>query len=315
MEKIKRASYDFELDLNDEHEKNLLTQKLLAEGWTKQNPPDYCDNYCWYYGGFTYSYDFKQKMIFKTPCGLFAQFSSVIEGGSYMGIDWSIENNCVPVKCPYYQSKEPCALNHPYLEQSRAKCTDGTLFPKDCAVTVTDEPYDYEHSVEKLYNHQHELKKRKIEEFIAKKNGHVCEFQLSYCKATETVRQRYNFQECITMGCTFCTLRQKDMTGKKVNIFYDVETKYTIKGEGLIPDEQKTAVKKNIKFTKHPITEELAKCILKEVEKELQSMKEFEAENRELAQNVPAQKAQIQRKELPLVALHHGAGFPKAPEG
>lgn len=275
MESTKWESTKWELDLNDEHEKNSLTRKLLAAGVCKTDTPDYCNRYRWFYGGFTYNYDCKKNMIFKTPCGLFAKYPSVIEGGSYMGIDWSIENDCVPVHCPYFQELKVCTLNHQYLEDKFENA--GGI--RECAVKITDEPYDYENSVERIYAEQKEFEKRKMQEFREKHNGVLCEYQLRYSRKTGTVKQEYDFNTCITMACEFCTLRQKNLKGKKVNIFYDVETKYVEKGEGLLPDEEKIIIKKNIKFTKHPITEELAKYILKDVEKHLQGMEEYKTGN------------------------------------
>lgn len=76
-------------------EYNLLTQRLLAEGYTAENYPDYVrlPGGCWgkdplrnIYGGFEYTYQYRSQMVFKTKCGLLVKGSSFIGSMSYMGI-------------------------------------------------------------------------------------------------------------------------------------------------------------------------------------------------------------------------------------
>lgn len=251
------------------HDQNMLTQKLLSEGWTKENHPDYVQGYNDFYGGFTYTCAHKCNMIFKSPCGLFVKFHSVIEGMSFMGTDWSVENDCVVIHCPYFQRKNICSLNDRRLEEHVTKLGNKRGFV-DCAVHATDEPYDYDKSAEKLFDEQQKLKSDKIKEFTEKKKGHVCPFNIDYDYQEMKARQRYNVNDCIMLRCDFCQLRQKEMTSKKCHVVYDLELKYTVLGEGLIPDEEKTTVTKNLKFTEHPIYKNLAEASINAIRQEIQ---------------------------------------------
>lgn len=59
-------------------ELNKLTQRLFAEGYTKDRHPDYVDDWTYqseFYGGFEYSRAKKNSMVFSTPCGLLIQGS------------------------------------------------------------------------------------------------------------------------------------------------------------------------------------------------------------------------------------------------
>ena len=69
-------------------EYNLLTQKLLVEGYTAENYPDHVrlPSGCYgkdplqnIYGGFEYTHQYRAWMVFKTGCGL------LIKGNSFIG--------------------------------------------------------------------------------------------------------------------------------------------------------------------------------------------------------------------------------------
>ena len=54
-------------------ELNELTRRLLAEGYTPEDtPPGTCE-YKSYYGGWTYTSQALNQMVFETPCGLLVQ--------------------------------------------------------------------------------------------------------------------------------------------------------------------------------------------------------------------------------------------------
>lgn len=46
---------------------NELTKRLLAEGYTEENPPSEYIPYNKYYGGWQYSHRQLEKMVVKTP--------------------------------------------------------------------------------------------------------------------------------------------------------------------------------------------------------------------------------------------------------
>lgn len=248
-------------------ELNQLTEKLLADGYTKENYPDYIKDYNEYYGGFTYRYEYKRQMTFKTPCGLFCKYDNALDDISYAGIDWTAENDCLICFCPYHTRKTKCSLNDENLERLSTGCHYEDMHY--CRMKRTDEPYCEEHSIERLEAVNEETKKRKIQEFSEKHNGRICKMQLRYNRSTEEVSQMYDVHMCLQMGCTFCTLRNKEIYGKKVHIVYDTEIVSVEKGFGMIPDSEKTSILRNIKFTKHPIPETLADCILGACRKEI----------------------------------------------
>ena len=248
-------------------ELNQLTKKLFAEGYTKENYPDYIEGYNEYYGGFTYKYEYKRQMVFKTPCGLFCKYDRGFDDMSYAGVDWTAENDCLICYCPYHTRKTKCSLNDQNLERLSVGIHFEDLH--FCQLKRTDELYCKENSVEHLEEINEETKKRKIQEFSEKHNGCICEMQIRYSRSTEEVSQIYDINVCMEMGCTFCTLRNKEISGRKVNIIYDTEIVSLEKGFGMIPDSEKISIMRNIKFTKHPIPETLAECILGVCQKEI----------------------------------------------
>lgn len=251
-------------------ELNALTKKLFSEGYTKENYPEYIKGYDSFYGGFEYKYDIKQRMVFKTPCRLFAKYASILEGMSYGGIDWSIENEHAICFCPYHTRKETCNLNHEQLECLSAGCHYENMHY--CILKQTDEPYDYENSVEKQDDIAEQIRIRKRDEFIQNRNGRVCEWELRYNHSTQQWSQQYNVHTCLRQGCEYCSLRDIELLSKKSNIVYDVEIVSIEKGFGLIPDSEIKHITRNNKFTSHPIYENLANCILKQCENEIDNL-------------------------------------------
>ncbi len=118
---------------------NQLTEKLLAEGYTKENYPDYVRNYNELYGGFTYKHEYKRQMIFKTPCGLFCKYENAFDDMSYASIDWTAENDCLICFCPYHTRKTKCSLNDENLERFSVGCYYEDMH--FCRLKRTDEPY------------------------------------------------------------------------------------------------------------------------------------------------------------------------------
>lgn len=248
-------------------ELNQLTKKLFAEGYTKEVYPEYIQKYDEFYGGFTYKHEYKRQMTFKTPCGLFCKYDNAMDDMSYAGVDWTAENDCMICFCPYHTRKTKCSLNDENLERlSAGSHYEDMHF---CRLKRTDEPYCEKHSIECLEEINQATKKRKIQEFSELHNGRICEMQLRYNRSTEEVSQTCDVHICMQMKCTFCTLRNKELSGKKVNIVYDTEIVSIEKGFGMIPDSEKTSILKNIKFTKHPVPETLAECILGQCRKEI----------------------------------------------
>ena len=149
-------------------EVNLLTQRLLAEGYTKEAPPDFVKPWNDFYGGFEYRIAYQNNMVFKTSCGLHVKGSHWNSGTTYfMGITWSLENNNPLISCPF--NKNGCELNHPFL---RDRKTSGYIV--SCMCSETSEKFDYEKSIDKVFDDKVKHEKMLFEKFKEKKKGRVC---------------------------------------------------------------------------------------------------------------------------------------------
>lgn len=246
---------------------NELTRKLLAEGYTQDRYPEYVRKYDWFYGGFTYTEEAKREMTFKTPCGLFCKYESVLEGMSYGGYDWSIEYGRGICFCPYHTRTSECLKNDQVLERLHGGAHYESLH--FCRLELTEEPYDYENSIEKQNEINKQKQERKLEEYREKVKDHICYSQLHYNRTTEKYWQSSEVRICIVNNCDYCTLRQRQFTGKKAHIVYDIRTTAVVKGVGMIPDELVESVSKNHKFTTKPIHEDLAQVLIKPSVKEI----------------------------------------------
>jgi hypothetical protein len=246
---------------------NELTRQLLAEGYTEERYPEYVKKYDWFYGGFTYKEEAKRQMVFKTPCGLYCKYESILEGMSYGGYDWSIEYGRGVCFCPYHTRTTKCLKNNQVLEKLHA----GTHYEDMhyCHIERVEEPYDYEKSVERQKKLNEQEQEQKLKEYTEKVKGHICYSQLHYNRSKQEYWQSSDVRICIINNCDFCTLRQRELTGKKAHIVYDIKTTGIIKGIGMIPDETTESVSRNHKFTTKPIHEDLARLIVKQAVKEI----------------------------------------------
>ena len=181
---------------------NELTKRLLAEGWTRENHPD---NVFWgaFDEGFEYKWEYKITLTWQTGCGLFVQGRSVgISNTSYMGVHYTPENGNPLIRCPY--RKKDC-------EHSPA----GLKFPW-CPCRLSQTPYDYDSSVEKLENEQ---SRREHEQWMEITGGQYCACVVgSNGYQGGHLQIKYNVDMCIQMGCKneFCSIRKKQRNLTKV---------------------------------------------------------------------------------------------------
>lgn len=234
-------------------ELNELTKRLLAEGWSKDNPPP--DYIAWndYYGGWQYSLKQTQEMVVETPCGLCQKGFRVIDMG-YMGIDWCLENNNATVICPY--RKKGCEQNHPLL---RDTLSSGVQIY--CATALSDREYEYERSVDLVCHRNEEQKERDIKKFAESKKGRFCRHQVSYNDWTREVYVDFDPMICATGNCDYCTLLDRPFSGKKGNVFYDVKTITLKEAYGLIPEQKQIAIKKGMRLFERPVKIEVCELI------------------------------------------------------
>lgn len=236
-------------------EYNLLTRKLLVEGYTADNYPDYVrlPGGCWgdnplqnLYGGFEYTREYRSRMIFKTGCGLLLKGNSLGFGNMfYMGILWTTENDNPVVACPY--RKDSCDLRNPVLGGPRG---GGLCKILNCDCHKTDAPYDYEKSYEKVLDGEVREINNAYEEFVRKKGGHVCRRHAYYNYWTKEWSMKYNPMNCADCSniTGSCDLTHLPISKKKGNVFYDVKISYIRHDGTLFDGEQVTKVNKGVRI-------------------------------------------------------------------
>ena len=243
---------------------NCLSLQLLQEGWTKEQTPPGCSG-PWkdYYGGWEYSGKDVSGMTFETPCGLLVSGEHFVTGHmSYMGMEWTVENDNPTITCPTFR-REPCPLNHTLLREhpyfGGAEC----LTP--CACHRTERPYTYEGSVAEAHDQVWAEADRLFEEFDRAHGGRACRHQSRYNRTTKRWSMRYDPQECARMGgcCHWCKVLQTELNSKKGNVFYDLKTTWTEAGEGLFPDVTKTRITKGVKLLEKTVSLTICEAIAK----------------------------------------------------
>ena len=243
-------------------ELNELTRRLLAEGWSPEDTPPGTHPYKDYYGGWTYTGDAIRAMVWETPCGLLAGGSHFLNGYmSYNGIDWRPENGNPVITCPVFPS-EPCPLRDPCLNRERYDLhSDDVIY--QCSCHQTDRPYTYAGSVDEAHDRVWKEADELWEGFKAQHKGRVCRHQSHYGRTTKTWQAFYDPTDCARMGCTYCDVLAKETDQHKGNVFYDIRKSWTLKGEGLFPDQPRTVIEKGIKLLKRKASMTICEAIVK----------------------------------------------------
>lgn len=225
---------------------NLLTRKLLTEGYTIENYPDYVripsgwnkdDPLENLRHGFEYTKKYQDTLVFETGCGLLITGRDLGFGSmSYMGILWIPENDNPVICCPY--RKHACDKRNPILGGPSGGGL-AKLFQCDCH--ITNRPYIYDESVKKIKDDMEREKKRKYDEFSDRVKGRVCPWHMNYNDWTEEWTQKYDPMNC-ARRCTrvgeICDLRHTLVSKKRGNVFYDVKVSY-IRRDGTLFDGEK----------------------------------------------------------------------------
>jgi len=241
---------------------NELTRQLLAEGWTPEDTPPGTCPYKDYEGGWTYTGEAIRGMVWETPCGLLADGRHFLNGYmSYNGVDWKTENGNPVITCPVFPS-EPCPLRDPLLHSQRfTSCSDDAIY--QCACHRAARPYTYEGSIDEAHDRVWKEANKLWAVFQAEHNGRVCRYQSQYGRTTRTWRAFYDPIQCARMGCTYCDVLAKQLDQRRGNVFYDLRKSWVQKGEGLFPDQQKTAVKKGCKLLDRTTSLTICEAIVK----------------------------------------------------
>jgi len=185
---------------------NKLTERLLAEGYTKENHPDYVEWSHW--DNFEYVHAHLSKMVWETPCGLL-KAGMEYNFGSHMGIDYCPENNNPRCGCPYYDEK-PCAHR-----------IDTKLMGWNCIYHQTDRPYDFNQSVEKIWKEWDIIKITSWREATKRYGYCAC---MVWDRPKRKYIPQYDVNVCINNKCRneICAITKMRRNLKKVNIYYDI---------------------------------------------------------------------------------------------
>ncbi len=251
---------------------NKISQKLLAEGWTKDQTPPGMKPWDKFYGGWTYAPESRRGVVFETPCGLLYQRNEVSYSGTmyFMGIDWTEENDCITVLCPYYDRNEHCDKNHPLLED---RPIGGCHYEHltYCAIHETEKAWDYERSAKKVKDENDHLEEERWLAFAKSRHGRVCEQQCRYNRNTGEWKMRYDPMQCPAYKCSYCSILGKPLEAKRGNVFYDLKVSWTVPGMGLYQDEKKTSITKGIKLLDRPCSMTICEAIAKVSKEDIQS--------------------------------------------
>lgn len=243
-------------------ELNLLTRRLFAEGWNMEKHPDYVRDWNYtseLYGGFEYTYEHQNRMVFSTPCGLLVKGSHWSSGHmSYMGVDWMLENDNPTICCPY--RKAGCEQNHPLLRNRTASGPSKMVF---CACHKVDAPYCYERSIEKVADEYNQRKEALFQSF-ARDKKRICRHHCYFDEHTETWIQRYDPMECARCyaGCHYCSILGKELDTKKGNVFYDLKITRKPEEMTLFSKEYEVYVQKDKRLLERNVSLDLCKAIL-----------------------------------------------------
>lgn len=256
-------------------ELNEATKALLALGYTRdQTPPGMCR---WndFDGGWRYTWEMHEKLVYETPCGLLVKGTHWMSGVMWFGgREWSLENNCPTIRCPYGQ-KLTCGLRHELLQPERYESgTCGLIFTCDCH--RAERSYTYDDSWDRIVDEEQAEEDRRWEEFAAAHHWRVCRSHSHYNRNTREWTFQYNpFYNCRNqcLGCPGCSvLGIMKFSGKKANVYYDLKVTQIVKGCGLIPDEERITITKGIKALEKQLPEEVCQAIAKVGRLEIQSL-------------------------------------------
>lgn len=256
-------------------EYNRLTKKLLSEGYTAENHPDYVrvgnsynkeeplDNYD---GGFIYERWWIYEKVFKTPCGLQCKGSSCHSSMSHMGIDWTFENDMAITNYPY--DKKECGLKHRYLQ-------DRGALKFNCNVHMVDDEYCYEGSCEGIRKLRDDEIRRKQISFSLQRNGRVCNNHMHYSRDTGKWEMYYDPSTCANLRCMgnadnvrcagICPILGRELDKEKGNVYYDIKTsgrRYDLDGT-LFEGQRFTNIIRGRRVFNHPVSMDICRNYVK----------------------------------------------------
>lgn len=217
-------------NMDDSEKYNNLTRRLLQQGYDINNYPTYVRlpfthinekhdiEHFKMYHGFEFNRWYVEGLVYKTGCGKYIKgMADEMYDQIYFGdADYCYENDNPVINCPFYHSD--CECNDPNFS------CDDTHALNFCVCHFTEEPYEYENSIEKVRKDLNKLRKEKYEEFVAKKKGHVCLNQAQYNLEKKEWSQHYSPSIC-ARECrqNYCPIRGRELNSVKGNVYYDIK--------------------------------------------------------------------------------------------
>lgn len=250
-------------------EYNKLTVELLAQGFTADRHPDYVklphyvpdrDNPLKNYdGGFVYQHSYTNEITYKTGCGKLVKGRNVLDNMGYMRIEWCHENDNPVLRCPY--DKSECDKNDPLLHGVHG---GGLAIQCWCVCHKTSDAYDYENSIEKANAEREAERERKYQEYSDAHNGRVCRNHMYYDERTRTWTQRYEPYQCSHWCYShFCPIRNRELSKKRGNVYYDLKTT-RIRQDGTLFDGEKiVSITRDIRYFEHPVSMDICEAFVK----------------------------------------------------
>lgn len=242
---------------------NKITQELLDLGYTRENPPDKFREWDDFYGGWQYTIDQEQNMVIETPCGIVGNAFTIAAGSLcyWLGIDWCLENDNALIACPF--NKADCAKNNPLIADKKIA---GRV---QCSVHIALKSFDYDSSIEKIRADNEAKKEKLYQKFCDARNGKVCRTMSRFNSEKGEWSIKYDPMNCL--GCTYCTLLDRDMGTERGNVYYDIKTTRLRQNAGLIPDDKVASITKGVRLFDKNRNLELCKIISRCGREEIES--------------------------------------------
>lgn len=245
-------------------EYNKLTNDLLAAGYDAEHFPEYVriPEEAKYYsnpldnadGGFIYNRSYSLQFRYRTDCGLDVSADSVIDNLSYMGKDYTIENECPVILCPYNISNCQRKKDFPLNEEG--------VLSTMCACSKT-ESYNYENSVEKVEHEYEDMKKRKYQEYSDTHDGRVCINQMQWNKKTMEWSLKYKPLKCVHCSQKFCPVLKKKLSNKRGNVYFDIKSTYYIQDGSFFDGKEVVSIERNKRFFNQPCSIDICENFIK----------------------------------------------------
>jgi len=196
---------------------NKLTEVLLAAGITEEDELEFAR---WHYNEWMYTPKFERYLAWEAPCGIMKE--GCFSGGSlsYMGVEYSQENNNPRYGCPFEDG-----VNCPH------KKSDIKNFPgMACVYQLSNKAYDYIYSKERIEDHWHKLNMEDHNTQIAGTLKVFCACR-KYDKYNRSYSFKLNPESCAYRKCKngICCATGKERNLKNVNIYYDILRKWKYK--------------------------------------------------------------------------------------